>query len=58
LIKTRDGLVDENNVLVHGELMEAKIKIPTEAKLHFVEYIAVQLEEMNNKGLLNELDAY
>ncbi len=47
-MRTRSELVHENNVPVHGELTEAKIKIPTEAKLHLVEYIALQLEEMDN----------
>jgi hypothetical protein len=57
-IRTRSGLVHENNVPVHGELTEAKIKIPTEAKPHLVEYIALQLEEMDNERLQNDLDAY
>jgi len=36
--------VQENNVQVKGELMEAKIKIPTEAKPHLMDYIASQLK--------------
>jgi hypothetical protein len=56
--RTRSGLVHENNMPMHGELTEAKIKIPTEAKPHLVEYIALQLEEMDNERLQNDLDAY
>ena len=57
-IRTRGGLVHENNMPVHGKLMEVKIKISTEAKPHLVEYIALQLEEMDNERLENDLDAY
>ena len=57
-IKTRSGLEHVNNVRVHGELTEAKIKIPAQAKPHLVEYIALQLEEMDNERFQNDLDAY
>jgi len=43
---------------MHGVLAEAKIKILVEAKLHVVEYIALQLEELDNARLEQDLDAY
>ncbi len=57
-VRTRGGLGQENNVRVHGELTEANIKVPTEAKPHLVECIALLLEEIDNDCLQNDLDAY
>jgi hypothetical protein len=56
--RTRSGLIYENNVRVHGVVIETKIKIPAHAKPHLVEYIALQMEAMDDERLQNDLDAY
>jgi hypothetical protein len=43
---------------VHGVAAKMKIKIPTDAKPHLVEYIALQMEAMDDERLQNDLDAY
>jgi len=58
LVRTKGGLVQENNVRLHCKLTKAMIKIPIEIKLHLVVYIALQLEKMDNKHFQNVLDAY
>ena len=57
-VRTRSGLVHENNVRVHGVVTEMKIKIPAHAKPHLFEYIALQMEAIDDKRLQNYLDAY
>jgi len=57
-VRTRNGFVQENDVQVHGELTEVKIKVPTEAKPHLVKYTTLQLKEMNKEHLENDLYAY
>jgi hypothetical protein len=57
-VRTRGGLEQENNVRVHGELMKANIKVPTEAKPHLLECVGLLLEEIDNEHLQNDLDAY
>jgi hypothetical protein len=49
--RTRSGLIHENNVQVHGVVTETKIKISTYAKphLYLVEYIALQIEAMDDE---------
>jgi hypothetical protein len=49
--RTRSGLINENNVWVHGVVIETEIKIPTHAKPHLVEYIALQMEAMDDERL-------
>jgi hypothetical protein len=49
--RTRSGLIYENNVQVHGVVTETKIKIPTYAKPHLVEYIALQMKAMDDERL-------
>jgi hypothetical protein len=56
--RTRGGLIHEDNVRVHGVLIERKIKIPAHEKPHLVEYIAVQMEAMDDERLQNDLNAY
>jgi hypothetical protein len=58
LARTRSGLIHENNIQVHGVVTETKIKIPAYAKPYFVEYIALQMEAMDDEWLQNDLDAY
>ncbi len=41
-----------------GVLTEMKIKIPNEAKPHLVEYLALQMEAMDEERLQNDVDAY
>jgi hypothetical protein len=56
--RTRGGLIQEDNVRVRGVLTERKIKIPAYVKPHLVEYIALQMEAMDDKRLQNDLNAY
>jgi hypothetical protein len=56
--RTRGGLVQEDNVQVCGVPTKKKIKIPTHAKPHLVEYIALQMEAMDDERLQNDLNAY
>jgi hypothetical protein len=56
--RTRSGLIHENNIRVHGVVTEMKIKILAHAKPHLVEYIALQMEAMDDERLQNDLDAY
>jgi hypothetical protein len=58
LARTRSKLIHENNVRVHGVVMETKIKIPAHAKQHLVEYIELQMEVMDDERLQSDLDAY
>jgi hypothetical protein len=44
--------------MVYGVVTETKIKIPTYTKPHLVEYIALQMEAMDDEWLQNDLDAY
>jgi hypothetical protein len=56
--RTRGGLIQEDNVRVHGILTERKIKILALAKPHLVEYIALQMEALDDEWLRNDLYAY
>jgi hypothetical protein len=56
--RSRGGLIHEDNVRVCGVLTERKIKIPAYAKPHLVEYIALQMEAMDDERLQNDLNAY
>jgi hypothetical protein len=56
--RTRGGLIQEDNVRVRGVLTERKIKIPAYVKPHLVEYIALQMEAMDDERLQNDLNAY
>jgi hypothetical protein len=56
--RTRSGLIHENNVWVYGVVTEMKIKILVHAKPHLVEYIELQMEEMDDERLQSDLDAY
>ena len=47
--RTRSRLIHENNVQVHGVVTEAKNKIPTHAKPYLVEYIALEMEAMDDE---------
>jgi hypothetical protein len=58
LVRTRSGLIHGNNVWVHGVVTETKVKIHAYAKPHLVEYIALQMEAMDNERMQNYLDAY
>jgi hypothetical protein len=58
LTRTRGGLIQEDNVRVRGILTKRKIKIPAYAKPHLVEYIALQMDAMDDEQLQNDLDAY
>jgi hypothetical protein len=49
--RIRSGLIHENNVRVHGVVTEMKIKIRAHAKPHLVEYIALQMEAMDDEQL-------
>ena len=57
-IRTKSRLIHENNVRVHGVVTKTKIKILAYAKPHLVEYIALQIEAMDDEQLQNYLDAY
>ena len=56
--RTKDGLIQEDNVQVRNVLTKKKIKIPIHAKPHLVEYIALQMEAMDDEWLQNDLNAY
>jgi hypothetical protein len=56
--RTRSRSIHENNVQVHGVITEMKIRIHAYEKLHLVEYIALQIEAMDDERLQNDLDAY
>lgn len=56
--RSRNGSVTVNNVPVHGELTEKEISIPALAKPHLLEYIAMQVEELDNERLQNDINAY
>ena len=43
---------------MRGVLTKKKIKIPAYAKPHLVEYIALQMEAMDDERLQNDLNAY
>jgi hypothetical protein len=58
LVRIRSGPIHENNVRVHGVVTKMKIRIPTYAKPHLVEYIVLQIEAMDDERLQNDLDAY
>jgi hypothetical protein len=49
--RIRSRLIHENNVWVYGVVTEMKIKIPTYAKPHLVEYIELQMEAMDDERL-------
>jgi len=49
LVRTNGRCIQENNFQVHGEPIEVKIKIPSKAKQHLVEYTTLELEEIENK---------
>ena len=49
--RTRNGFVQANNIRVHGELTEKEVCIPSLAKPHLLEYIAMQSEELNKMRL-------
>jgi hypothetical protein len=42
----------------YSQLTERKIKIPAYVKPHLVEYIALQMEAMDDEQLQNDLNAY
>jgi hypothetical protein len=56
--RTRGGLIQEDNVRVRSVLIEWKIKILAHAKPHLVDYIALQMEAMDDEQLQNDLNAY
>ena len=43
---------------IHGVSTERNIKIPTFAKPHLLEYIAMQVEYIDNERLQNDIDRY
>jgi hypothetical protein len=43
---------------VRGVLIERKIKIPAYVNPHLVEYIALQMEAIDDERLQNDLNAY
>jgi cytidylate kinase len=51
-------IIDENNVRLYGIVIETKTKSPAHTKPHLVEYIAQQIEAMDDERLQNDLDAY
>jgi hypothetical protein len=57
-VRKRSGPIHENNVRVHGVVIEMKIRIPPYTKPHLVEYIVLQIEAMDDERLQNDLDAY
>lgn len=57
-IRTRTTSESSYNIPIHGVMTETRIRIPIHAKPHMIEYIALQLEEMDNIRLQNDIDAY
>jgi hypothetical protein len=45
-------------VPMHGVEIEQHIIIPKQAKPHLLEYIAMQVEDVDDEGLQNELENY
>jgi len=43
---------------VHGVQIEERVLIPQEAKRHLVEYMAMQMEDLDDERLQNNLDMY
>jgi hypothetical protein len=57
-IRARTTSESSCNIPIHGVMTETRIHIPIHAKPHMIEYIALQLEEMDNIRLQNDIDAY
>jgi len=57
-LRRRSGHVIHSNMTVHGVQTEEKVLIPQEAKPNLVEYMAIQMEDLDNKRLRNNLDRY
>lgn len=45
-------------ISIQGVRTENQVTIPNEAKPHILEYIALQVEGMDDERMQNELDAY
>jgi len=55
-LRRRNGHVIHSNMTVYGVQIEKKVLIPQEAKPHLVEYMAMQIEDLDNEHLQNDLD--
>lgn len=55
---SRSGHFKSNSVSMHGVQTESLVKIPNEAKPHILEYIAMQMEGMDDERLESELEFY
>ena len=56
--RSRSGHLKSKLISIHGVHTENQMTIPSEAKQHILEYIAMQMEGMDDERLQNELEAY
>jgi len=56
--RTRSGHLKVKFISIQGVRTENQVTIPNEAKPHILEYIALQVEGMDDERMQNELDAY
>jgi len=54
----RSGHVVSSNIIVHSVQIEETMIIPREAKPHLLEYIAMQMEDLDDERLQNDLNMY
>jgi hypothetical protein len=54
----RSGHVVGSNITVHGVQTEEVVVIPVEAKPHLLEYLAMQMEDLDDERLHDDLNTY
>ena len=54
----RSGHIVGSNVTVYGVQTKEKVIIPQEVKPHLLEYIAMQIENLDDERLQNDLHIY
>ena len=56
--RSRSAVLKSKLISIHGVQTENQMTIPSEAKPHILEYIAMQMVGMDDERLQNELEVY